>query len=66
MGNPDELELTEADLASGLWLKIRMHLEARLDQHRRKNDTDLDTTTTARVRGSISEIKALLNRGTKE
>jgi hypothetical protein len=66
MNNPDELELTEADLASALWLKIKQHLEARLDQHRRKNDNDLDPIATARLRGAIAEVKTLLARGVQD
>lgn len=66
MNNPDELELTEADLASALWLKLRLHLEARLDQHRRKNDNDLDPISTARLRGATAEIKTLLARGVQD
>lgn len=62
MSDPDHFELTEADLASALWRRLSAHLEARLEQQRRKNDNDLDPIATAHVRGRLAELRALLAR----
>ena len=56
--------LTEHDLSSEVWLKIEKHLNTRLEQRRRDNDSDsLDEIKTARLRGRIAEIKDLLAFG---
>jgi len=62
-GNPRDLKLTDAELVSGMWMKMRTHLQARLDLLRRQNDGNLDPTDTADVRGRIAEIKHLLAAG---
>lgn len=57
----NEFRLTKIEAQSQLWLKLKKHLEERLDVLRAKNDGDLDTTETARLRGRISEIKSMLS-----
>lgn len=60
------IELTDADLVGGLWPKLRTHLQARLDLHRRRNDDDLDPIQTADTRGRIAELKRIIALGDKE
>lgn len=55
-----EFRLTDNDRNTPLWLALRAHLERRLESQRAKNDTDLSAEDTAKVRGRIAEIKALL------
>lgn len=45
---------------SQLWLKLKKHMQGRIDVLRAKNDGDLDTTETARLRGRIAAIKELI------
>ena len=54
------MTLTAAEKQSALWIKIRDHMNERLDTHRRKNDGDLEPIPTARLRGRIAEIQVLL------
>lgn len=54
------MKLTQVEARSAVWQKLRSHLIERLDEHRRKNDTELDPIQTARLRGRCAEIKALL------
>jgi hypothetical protein len=49
---------------SAVWLKLKKQLEARLAMLRMKNDSDLSPHRTARLRGRIEEVKALLSLGT--
>lgn len=55
-----DFRLTDADKNTPLWLALRAHLERRRDSLRAKNDTNLSPEETAKVRGQIAEIKALL------
>jgi len=55
-----DFRLTDIDRNTPLWLALRAHLERRLESQRAKNDTDLSPDETAKVRGRIAEIKALL------
>lgn len=55
-----DFRLTDADMNTPLWHAMRAHLERRLAAHRGKNDTDLTTEQTAKLRGQIHELKALL------
>ena len=59
----NDIQLTLAERESPLWKKIEKYLDARIDQHRRKNDNDLDDLKTATLRGEIRECKALLSLG---
>lgn len=57
-------KLSLQDLNSTAWMKLKEHLEERLDQHRRANDGDLDDVRTAKQRGRIAEAKYILSLGT--
>ena len=59
-------KFTTQDLSSVVWLKLKEHLEERLEQHRRANDGDLDEVRTAKQRGKITEIKYLISLGTEQ
>lgn len=52
--------ITEIESNSALWLKIKAHYEARLQTLREQNDADRDPDKTAKLRGRIAEVKALL------
>lgn len=55
------MNLTREELQSPAHLKWVACLTARLDQHRESNDSNtLDEIGTARLRGQIKEVKALL------
>ena len=56
--------LTQQDLGSTAWLKLKAHMEERLEQHRRANDSDLDAVRTAKQRGRIAEAKYIFSLGT--
>ncbi len=52
---------TEADRHHSLWLGLMVHLQTRLDQLRVMNDSiELSESATARIRGQIKEVKALM------
>lgn len=51
--------LTEIDIESGTWKKIKAHLEKRLQETREKNDGDKNEEATAKLRGRIAELKYL-------
>lgn len=52
--------LTPADRQSQTWARLRAHLTERLQMLRAQNDGDLDPVATAKMRGRIAEIKAML------
>lgn len=52
--------LTPVERQDPLWLKLRAHMERRIDQLRRENDQDLEPAKTARVRGQITALTALI------
>jgi hypothetical protein len=52
--------LTEGDLISPCWLRLKAHMEKRIDLLRRQNDGHHDEIKTAALRGAIQEIKNLL------
>lgn len=52
--------LTPADRQSQTWARLRTHLNERLQSMRAQNDGDLDPVATAKMRGRIAEIKAML------
>ena len=56
----DPFTLTEHDKASGLWLRLRAHLEDRLTSARVRNDAVLTDTETATLRGEIKALKSLI------
>lgn len=55
--------LDQTDRRSVVWLKLAKHLEARLDELRAKNDNDLDPIATAKLRGEVAGVKAILSLG---
>ncbi len=58
-----DLELLPADLASPLWVKLKAHLEERLQSHRLQLETDQPLERTANLRGRIAEVKRILSLG---
>ena len=54
------LIINDTEKGQPLWAKINKHLEDRLDTLRRQNDGDLTEVETARLRGCIQEVKALM------
>jgi hypothetical protein len=54
------MELTHTDKQTGLWEKLRTHLQERLALLRAQNDNDADASATDKQRGRIAEIKLLL------
>lgn len=56
-------ELSEADKASGLWLRLKAHFEDRLQDARRRNDRVQAESDTAAIRGEIQAFKRLLALG---
>jgi hypothetical protein len=52
--------LSREDLGSVTWRRLQEHMEAQLVKLRRRNDTDLDPTATAKVRGEIKSYTHLL------
>ena len=57
----DDFRLSESDKASGLWLRLRSHLEDRLGTARLRNDdATLDPSATAAIRGEIKTLKVLI------
>lgn len=54
------MKLDTRDIQSALWVRLRAHLQERMDLCRRKNDGDLDPDETARLRGRIAQLKEIL------
>ena len=54
------MNLNRVEAQSAIWLKIKQHLEGRIATLRSKNDGDLDILETAKLRGRIAELKALI------
>jgi len=55
-----DFQLTEHDKAQGLWLRLKVYLEDRLADARRRNDQALTETETALLRGEIRCLKKIL------
>lgn len=56
-----DFRLTESDKASGLWLRLRAHLDDRIASARLRNDdATLDPAATAAIRGEIKVLKLLM------
>lgn len=56
------LRLSDAEKNSGLWLKLKEHLEHLNDEDRKRNDdTALTEDETRRIRARIAARKDLLN-----
>jgi hypothetical protein len=60
---PDIFELSRNERQSDIWLKLKRELNKRLEVQRAENDRPLDTEATARVRGHIECLKAVLAMG---
>jgi hypothetical protein len=56
----EALVLTTHELASPVWVKLKKHMEARLQSLRLRNESDLDPIATAKVRGESRGLKNLL------
>jgi len=55
--------LTPGDRLSPAWIKLQQYYAERLETLRSKNDNALTADETARLRGQIAEVKALLAFG---
>lgn len=52
--------LSREDIGSVTWRRLQEHMAAQLVKLRRRNDTDLDPTATAKLRGEIKTYTHLL------
>lgn len=52
--------LNVQELQSPVWVKLRDHLNERLDYLRKQNDCVMTEQATASLRGQILQVKALL------
>lgn len=57
------MKLTEEELNSPLWAKLKDHWSKRLLSLRAENDKNLNDIDTARLRGRIAEVRANLDLG---
>jgi hypothetical protein len=53
------MKLTDAEQVSPLWLKIKEHIEDRIEKHRASNDKTQSADATEKLRGRIAELKYL-------
>jgi hypothetical protein len=60
------VKLSYADKTSATWVKLEAHLTEELSNLRLRNDADTDAVATARLRGRILQIKAILSLATEE
>lgn len=56
--------ITTHDRNSAVWQKLKPYLESRLEMLRQQNDGNRTEAQTAKLRGRIAEIKAILSLGT--
>lgn len=61
--SPERAELTEGDLVSPTWGKIKRHLDSRLVVLREQLEKDVDERTGAKIRGQIAEVKLFIGLG---
>lgn len=62
----EQLKITEADLQSSLWFKIRAYYELQLADLRKQNDSlNIDEKTRSYLVGRIHENKTLLEHDPK-
>jgi hypothetical protein len=61
-----EFKLTTAEIHSGAWMRIKAHLEERLELHRKSNDSNLTQDETARLRGRIAATLYVLSLGVED
>jgi len=55
--------LNNEERHSQAWTKAKSYMEKRIALLRSRNDSDLDERKTARLRGSIAELKHLISLG---
>jgi hypothetical protein len=55
--------ISEGDRLHPIWMRLTTHLETRIALLRIKNEGDVSETQTARIRGGIAELKAILALG---
>jgi hypothetical protein len=60
---PEPFELSQGDKLNPLWIRMEQYWTNKLAMLRQNNDADLDSEETAKLRGRISEIKAMLALG---
>lgn len=56
----DRIELSDAEKCSAAWGKVQAYLEKRLTELRIANDRDMTEQETAKQRGRIAEVRAML------
>lgn len=62
MPDPYDFALSEYDKAQGLWLRLKAHFAALLDDLRKRNDNPLrPELETAVLRGEIRMLKRLID-----
>lgn len=52
--------LNRNDLQSAVWIKVKKHLQARIEELRMQNDFQQPEVQTAATRGRIDELKGIL------
>lgn len=57
---PEVFRLTPQDRHSATWLRLKAHLEDKLATARVENEGDKDAIMTAKIRGRIGLLKALI------
>ncbi len=57
------MTLTEIEKQSAVWIKLRDHMNERLEAMRCQNDGDLSLEQTIKLRGRIACLKELLSLG---
>lgn len=60
---PHPFILSDGDKASGLWLRLKEHFEARLAILRQRNDAIQPEADTALLRGEIRGLKNMIALG---
>ena len=56
----DDLNLTEGDIRSSLWIKLSGYWLVRINELRKMNEMDKTEAETAKIRGRIAEIRLML------
>lgn len=58
-----DFHLTDNDKSTGLWARLKAHLDDRLADARRRNDAMLSEPETATLRGEIRSLKRIISLG---
>jgi hypothetical protein len=56
-------KLDRYEVDSALWKRLKAHIEEEIRIQRAKNDGDQEVVETAKIRGRIAQLKALLALG---